>query len=88
MSATAAGVNGHQPGMLIRRDPHVGTEASAPPSEATQHAAALTSQRRPTRTRVLPGLRKTGTDTRSRALFAVPGALPVTEDLAISQHPL
>jgi len=45
MSATAAGVNGHQPGMLIRRDPHVGTEASAPPSEATQHAAVLTSQR-------------------------------------------
>ena len=45
MSATAARVNGHQPGMLIGRDPHVGTEASAPPSKATQHAAVLTSQR-------------------------------------------
>ena len=43
MSATAGGVNSHQP--VMRRGLHAGTEARAPSSEATQHAAVLTSQR-------------------------------------------
>ena len=45
MSPTAEEVNGHQPGMLIPWDPDADTGPGAPSSEATHHAALLTSQR-------------------------------------------